>query len=42
MVNADVIGLDLGEQGERRAAVLHTDLFEIMLTYDDLTIETAW
>lgn len=41
-VNVDVIGLDLGEEGERKAAVLHTDLFEIMLTYDDLTIEKAW
>ncbi len=41
-VNADVIGLELGESAHSKPAILTTDLFEIMLTYDELTIEKAW
>lgn len=41
-VNADVIGMEIGEGAHAKPAVITTDLFEIILTYDDLTIEKAW
>jgi hypothetical protein len=41
-VKVDVIGLYFSNRANRKSAVLHTDLFEITLTYDELTIEKAW
>lgn len=41
-VNADVIGMEFGERAHGKPAILTTDLFEIILTYDELTIEKAW
>ena len=41
-VNVDVIGFDLLEQHQRKSAVLHTDVFEIIVSYGELEIEKAW
>jgi hypothetical protein len=41
-VNLDVIGFDLGKRGQRNAAVLHTDMLEMILTYSELEILKDW
>jgi hypothetical protein len=42
IMNVDVIGLDFGEREHRKAAVLHTVLFEIIVSYGELAIEKDW
>lgn len=36
---ADIIGLDLGEEHYRKSAVIHTDIFEALISYDRLDIQ---
>ncbi|MHB8627873.1 MAG: hypothetical protein ACYDEO_16915 [Aggregatilineales bacterium] len=40
--SADVIGLTLGEESYQEAAVIHTDIFEIIVLYDTKTIVKNW
>lgn len=40
--NVDVIGFDLKEHEGRKTAVLHTDVFEIIVSYAELVIEKDW
>ncbi|HIK13137.1 MAG TPA: hypothetical protein IGS52_23255 [Oscillatoriaceae cyanobacterium M33_DOE_052] len=37
-IEADLIGIHLGEEGDRKAAVIHTDIFEISLLYGKMKI----
>lgn len=39
---ADVIGLTFGEEGNHRIAVLHTDIFEVVVNYGNMTIVKDW
>jgi len=41
VMNADVIGMDFDEQAPRKSAVLHTDMFELIVSYSQLEIEKA-
>ncbi len=40
--NADVIGMEIGESGHRKPAVISTDLFEIFVSYGELEIQKDW
>jgi len=42
IINADVIGMDIGEEHHRKPAVLATDMFEIIVSYAELVIEKDW
>lgn len=37
-IEADLIGIHLGEEGHRKAAVIHTDIFEVSLLYGRMKI----
>jgi hypothetical protein len=39
---ADVIAITLGEEGDKEAAVVHTNIFEIIVLYDTKTIVKDW
>jgi hypothetical protein len=41
-LQADVIGMDIGEAQHRKPAVITTDLFEIAITYGELVIQKDW
>lgn len=36
---ADIIGLDLGEGQYKKPAVVHTDLFEVLVSYHQIDIQ---
>lgn len=38
VMNADVIGMDFGERERRKSTVIHTDMFEIIVSYSELEI----
>ena len=38
VMSADVIGMDFAEREQRRSAVIHTDMFEIIVSYAELEI----
>lgn len=39
---ADVLGFDLGERGGRKSAVIHADLFEIIVSYSEMVLQKDW
>lgn len=41
-VSADVIGFDLHDKGSVLQAVIHTDIFEIIIDYRQLVIHKDW
>ena len=38
VMNADVIGMDFGEREQRKSAVIATDTFEMIVSYDELNL----
>lgn len=40
--NADVIGIDLHSKDDHQLTVIHTDLFELVLEHDTLTVQKHW
>ncbi len=39
---ADVMGMDLGEDQHRKAAVINAGIFEVIITYGELVIQKEW
>ncbi len=38
-LEADLIGISLGEDAHRRSAVIHTDIFEISILYESFRLQ---
>ncbi len=39
---ADVIGVSLGQSLQQKKAVIHTDIFELSISYGNLGINNSW
>ncbi len=39
---ADIIGFSIGVEDNRNLAVLHTDVFELLITYGSFTVRRNW
>lgn len=41
-IESDVIGFDVYQREQGQEAVIHTDLFELIIKYDELVIQKDW
>lgn len=42
ILQADVIGMDIGEGEHKKPAAITTDLFEVLIKYDKFSIHKDW